>query len=257
MIKINNPNCAETKSVWMFLRVLAIKGYFLTPESKILDFGCKKGELVVLLRKMGFNAYGFDIHDFSESIEPEYRKYFFTIGSLNKDKSRYSVDWNKYRLPFNDNEFDFIYSRSVFEHIGDHDKVLSEINRVLKTPGVSIHKYQPRYAIMDTHSRVPFGGLFKNRYYFLFWALCGLRNKRQAGKPVMEVVNINLNTAIYNLNYVAPKNILRMAKKYFPSAKFIPQHWNFDNPLLKYCLKSRSIHNLYNNICKSILLLEK
>ena len=31
--------------------------------TKILDFGCGEGRLVYRLRELGFDAYGFDIHE--------------------------------------------------------------------------------------------------------------------------------------------------------------------------------------------------
>lgn len=83
----------------------------LTPDDRILDFGCAKGYLVHALRKFGYDAYGIDISEYAiQNCHPEVKD-FLAQGSLN---SIFSDD------------FDFVVTKDVLEHIPYRD-----INRTL------------------------------------------------------------------------------------------------------------------------------
>ncbi|MHB8599676.1 MAG: class I SAM-dependent methyltransferase [Ktedonobacteraceae bacterium] len=72
----------------------------ITPDAKILDFGCGDGELVHEFRKQGFQAYGIDIEDFYKDVQQQSRE----EGLVTADEELfYTHDMNNYRLPFADN----------------------------------------------------------------------------------------------------------------------------------------------------------
>jgi SAM-dependent methyltransferase len=58
------------------------------------------------------------------------------------DKEKYDAEWM--RIPYNDNHFDYVFIKSVIEHISNTDLFLSEIYRVLK-PGGKIIILTPDY----------------------------------------------------------------------------------------------------------------
>jgi len=86
----------------------------ISPDAKILDFGCGDGELVHQFRKHGFQAYGIDIVDYYNDVHRQCQE----EGHVMADETVFStVDLPDYRLPFADSTFDCIFSFQVFEHV--------------------------------------------------------------------------------------------------------------------------------------------
>ena len=115
-------------------------GLRLSPGAKILDFGCGIGSSVRALLAQGYDAYGVDVLEYWDR---DFDKYWL-IG----DKPSAEVadrlklaDPANYRLPFKDGTFDFCFSDQVFEHIFDYKTTMSEIVRVLKPSGLSLHNF--------------------------------------------------------------------------------------------------------------------
>jgi SAM-dependent methyltransferase len=88
-------------------------------KSKILDIGCSKGTALQSFGKSGnFKLFGIDIRNENvDGIE-------FKNCNLETEK-----------IPYPDNFFDFIYSKSVLEHVVNTDNFLTEAYRVLKPGG--------------------------------------------------------------------------------------------------------------------------
>ncbi len=76
---------------------LAGAGYWLEPGSKILDFGCGAGALVYRFRELGFEAYGFDIHNCLALRDPADIRFFGFAESLRQDTSNMMVDWERFK----------------------------------------------------------------------------------------------------------------------------------------------------------------
>jgi SAM-dependent methyltransferase len=107
----------------------------LTPNNRILDFGCGCGRVISSLSKLtGAQIFGTDID--AEAIE-WCNKSLSSVG-------KFSVNDKLPPLPFDDNTFDLVYSISIFTHLPEYMQFawLGEINRVLKPSG---------YAILTTH----------------------------------------------------------------------------------------------------------
>jgi SAM-dependent methyltransferase len=99
-----------------------MKSYHSDTVPKILDIGCSAGNALRLFSECGdLELFGIDIRDENISgIE-------FKQCNLEKDP-----------LPFPDDFFDFVYSKSVLEHVRNTDNFLSESLRVLKPNGIFI-----------------------------------------------------------------------------------------------------------------------
>ncbi|MFA7707424.1 MAG: class I SAM-dependent methyltransferase [Candidatus Pacearchaeota archaeon] len=91
---------------------------------KLLDIGSGKGNHLVGFSRCGIESFGIDKR--KECIE-----------ALNKFVIK-ECDIEKERLPFKDNTFDFVFSKSVLEHVVNTDNFLKETLRVLKPGGIAV-----------------------------------------------------------------------------------------------------------------------
>jgi ubiquinone/menaquinone biosynthesis C-methylase UbiE len=95
--------------------------------SSVLDLGCGEGVLALLKRK--------DVTLFGVDISPE----LLTLAQRNGYDRVHAADLAA--LPFADHSFDYVVSLDVLGHVSfsDKERVLSEIKRVLKPQGVTLH----------------------------------------------------------------------------------------------------------------------
>lgn len=91
-------------------------------NKKILEIGCGRGDFINEFNNLEINCYATDIN--ISSKKNLNKKIIFSKNNILIDK-----------LYFPDNYFDFIYSKSVIEHLEDHENFFSEIKRVLKKNG--------------------------------------------------------------------------------------------------------------------------
>ena len=95
--------------------------YGMSKGQKILEPGCGRGEFLDAYRRLGLKCYGLDLSPsaggFLEGIE---------VKQANIEKEA---------LPYDDNYFDIVYSKSLMEHLHHPDKYLSEVFRILKPGG--------------------------------------------------------------------------------------------------------------------------
>jgi protein-L-isoaspartate(D-aspartate) O-methyltransferase len=102
-----------------------IQHYGLHSGQKILDVGCGKAFLLYEFKKLipGLEVRGIDISSYGlENAKEEVREFL--------------VNAPAQEIPFEDNEFDLVYSLATLHNlkIFDLKKAISEINRVLKDP---------------------------------------------------------------------------------------------------------------------------
>src|SRR4030042_3032670 len=89
-------------------------------NEKILDAGCGTGYLLNFITSKTAVGIGIDIsEDAINTARNRYPHLIFKTGELTK-------------LPFADNSFDKIICFNVIEHIGDQDKSIQELVRILK-----------------------------------------------------------------------------------------------------------------------------
>jgi len=98
--------------------------YELPKGSKILDLGCGRGEFLRGFMRCGLKGYGVDQSAIAKSICP--------------GAEISQADLENEPLPYNDNYFDVIYSKSVLEHFYYPEKLVMEIYRVVKPGGLVI-----------------------------------------------------------------------------------------------------------------------
>lgn len=100
------------------LAAYLMKQYGLKKGMSILDNGCGRGEFLHAFSYFGMEAVGTDISNYCRNVE--------------------IVDLNKGRLPFSNNYFDVVFSKSVIEHVTDLEHYMDEMKRVLKKGGLLI-----------------------------------------------------------------------------------------------------------------------
>lgn len=90
----------------------------------VLDIGSGKGNHLVGFSREGMKPVGMD-------MRPE------CLDAL-KDFSIKACNIETEKFPFEDNSFDFVFSKSVLEHVSNADNFLSEAIRVLKPGGMAV-----------------------------------------------------------------------------------------------------------------------
>jgi ubiquinone/menaquinone biosynthesis C-methylase UbiE len=101
----------------------------------VLNLGC--GEMLTdfgLLRSGVKRLVGLDIAEHGGLLEEtasKLKRHGYKVPSDYKSRLSY-LHYDGVRFPFPDQEFDFVFSWSAFEHITDVAAVLSEVRRVLK-----------------------------------------------------------------------------------------------------------------------------
>jgi SAM-dependent methyltransferase len=104
-------------------RYLSLR-YKIPKGSKILDLGCGRGEFLRGFIRCGLNGYGVDQSSMAKSVCP---------GS-----EILQSDLENNPLPYNDNSFDTVFSKSVLEHFYYPEKLVMEIYRVVRPGGLVI-----------------------------------------------------------------------------------------------------------------------
>lgn len=97
-------------------------------EQTILDLGCGTGTLTAQLRNLGSKVVGVDS---SQSMIDKAKEQFDNIDFMVCDALE---------LPF-ENEFDVVFSNAVFHWISDHDALLSNVHKVLKSDGLLVCEF--------------------------------------------------------------------------------------------------------------------
>ena len=106
------------------LIIYLIKRFKLEKNQKVLELGCGRGDFLNEFVNNGLEGYGVDLLDYCKKFFP----------NLNFKK----VDMSNEKLPYEDNSFDIIFSKSIIEHFYYPDKIFKEAYRVLKPDGTII-----------------------------------------------------------------------------------------------------------------------
>jgi len=99
------------------------KKFNISRKKKLLDLGCGRGEFLKGFIRCGLKGYGIDQSLMGKSICPE-------TEIIQSDLEE--------PLPFKDNYFDVVFSKSVLEHFYYPEKLVLEIYRILKPGGLVI-----------------------------------------------------------------------------------------------------------------------
>jgi SAM-dependent methyltransferase len=174
----------------IFEAIAASAGFPLTPETRILDFGAGAGRHVAEFHECGYER--------TLGVDQAFQSH--SEGSVEGDFLR-RVEPPDYRLPFDEDEFDFVFSTVVMEHVTNPGSALAEIARVLRPGGLSVHVFPARWRPVEPHMFVPFGGRFQGYWTMRLWAALGLRNSFQQGLPPTDVALGNVQYCKTEISY--------------------------------------------------------
>jgi SAM-dependent methyltransferase len=205
---------AITSSSLLNLKMKIAKefGCEINHNSIIMDFGCGSGKMVQELRNLGYEAYGCG----TQFIYPEGVD---TTGMLKRNIIR-PIDIKNYRLPFESNSFDFIFSHSVFEHVRNYSESISEIARVLKPSGYCIHFFPPRYRLLEGHVYVPFSSVFHPMPWLQLWTTLGIRNVWTSKMDARASATWFYNYLEGQTNYLKKIELHEHFRKHFDEVRF-------------------------------------
>ena len=112
--------------------------------ARILDVGCGDGmiDLGMVRKFRPYELVGTDIFRTDVEDLAEMSKSFLDIDLPSNLRF---VECTETMLPFADSRFDFVMSWSVFEHVGNPVRVLSEIRRVLRPRGYMFLQIWPLF----------------------------------------------------------------------------------------------------------------
>lgn len=197
------------------LRTVSRVGHPIDPSTAVmLDFGCGAGRTVEEGTSRGFSIFGCDLARSLEGASPE------LVGSALR-----AIDERTYRLPFEDAQFDLIFSHQVLEHVMNYESAFREIRRVLKPDGLSLHIFPSRYGPVETHVWVPLGTMIRTRGWLFLWALLGVRNEFQKGLRARRVAELNFGYLNTETNYLTRGQIRQELGKFFPDVRFVEKSY--------------------------------
>lgn len=111
---------------------------------RLLDFGCGRGEHLAAFSKLGFEVAGVDVSTRAKELAEGYRVEV--------------ADPSDSPFPFPPNEFDFVFSKSVVEHMHQPTKLLEKALEILRPEGTAVimtpswsHTYWGPFYIDHTH----------------------------------------------------------------------------------------------------------
>jgi len=202
--------------------------HHIDTEAKILDFGAGIGRTVQVLRDLGHNAFGCDI-EISENPDAE---------AMQAKKILRMIETEPYKLPFDDNTFDVIFSDQVFEHVQNYPETIAELKRVIKPEGCMLHTFPSRYVLIEPHVFVPLASVIQSSAWLSLWAKIGIRNEYQTGLPAQEVSQLNYDFLRKHTNYLSKNQIKKHFESYFSEVSFC------EDVYLKNINKDKTLYKL-------------
>lgn len=110
---------------------------------RILDVGCGMGGFITALKQRGADARGLDFNfDYCRITD---------LRGLRYDLRLEAIQAAGERLPFRDASFDAVTCWDILEHVSDPQRVLVEVQRVLKPGGYAFVTVVNRLAARDPH----------------------------------------------------------------------------------------------------------
>ena len=181
----------------------------LPQQTRVLDWGCGRGEAVLWLRDRGYQACGIDIEDTYVERGRE------LLRQRGQDETVLRVIAPPADTPFADGEFHYVFSDQVLEHVPELEPVLAEIARVTAPGGATFHSFPAHLHPVEDHLRMPFVHYFpKNRSRYVWVLLCVLLGRGPRWNHLEESGRLARSRAYYEYSvsatyYRTPQRVQR------------------------------------------------
>lgn len=198
-------------------------------EILVIDVGCGNGDEVYRLNKNGFIAFGCDLNFKKGERTNELKK----KGILKRIEKNY-------RLPFADNSAHIVFSNQVIEHVKNIEEFFSEISRILKPEGISVHCYPNINRFIEPHIKIPLATRIQSYLWIKLWNSLNLFNMPEnewKKKGVQSMADYLKEKTWYRSN----RDLKTIAKKYFPRV------W-FDGDLLLHSISKKRKAALFRSL---------
>lgn len=183
----------ETQDV---LRRLFVKGGLKIDElkeKKIIDVGCGSGRFTIALAQMGVKEIvGVDLGESGIKIGEEFAR------KLNLKNIKF-IKNDILSLPFDDESFDFVFSKGVLHHTGNLEKGLDEYHRVMKKGGI--------------------GYLYLYGSGGIFW------NSRKKMREVMKDIPMQYTQKVLEIIGMPNKRYVFVDSWYVPIEEYVDRKW--------------------------------
>ncbi len=200
---------------------------------KIVDMGCGDGHLLLYLQSSLSEKFsdkiievvGFDV---SDSLVQTQHFFQNTIEFLKTHSS--NINWEERltllnstsKWPYEPSSIDYVISNQVFEHVWNHDFVMSQINQVLVNEGRSFHLFPIKECFWEGHLYLPFAHWISNfdalKAYIKLCSGLGIGKYKIHKSKVPTVTLDEYSTAhadyiLKYTNYKTKREFYKLAKK--------------------------------------------
>ncbi|MEA2125182.1 MAG: hypothetical protein QOI80_1964, partial [Solirubrobacteraceae bacterium] len=103
----------------------------------------------------------------------------------------------------------------------DYGQALSEIARVLRPTGRTLHFFPSRWRPVEPHVRVPLATVLRGRPWLRLWAAAGVRNEFQAGLTARQVAELNRDYLRDQTNYLGRSALEEHFRRAFGHVEFV------------------------------------
>ena len=137
---VSGKQARPGNSYWHVMSV--VKQHFHSPDQKLLDFGCGKGDSSLIFARIGYEVFGFDISPNNIAIaERLSQKYGMT------DRTHFKVGVAE-KLDYENDFFDAVVGTDILHHV-EISQAMSECSRVLKKGGLAVFHEPIRVPVFD------------------------------------------------------------------------------------------------------------